>query len=377
MKKLIFIIIGAIVLGFGVWFLFFHKISTQTSSVASSTSPFGVAPGNISGSASGNNSSTGAGGLNTSGATASGTVPTLFKISGDPVAGAVVITENNDPVARYVDRATGHIYDFDLVTLQNTEVVNTTMPKVYQAFWKSDGSEVIYRSIPNDDDTIVNTSLTLTAPKSTSTGAEYSVTSTNLQGNISALATAAKQIAYVLEDTGNVGISGFAGEKPQTVFSSAFKEWQISWTGTNLELTTNASASTEGFSYTLNTSSGSLTKVLGPLLGLTTLANPAGGQIVYSYLDGNGNTLFAVENTKTGVSSAIVPATLSEKCVWSLQNKNTIFCGAPSTPIDANEPDNWYQGITHFSDQIWKFDTAGGVTNLLADPKQAVGTGID
>src|SRR6185312_16803680 len=101
------------------------------------------------------------------------------------------------------------------------------------------------------------------------------------------------------------------------------------------------------------------------------------GQIVYSYLDGNGNTLFAVENTKTGVSSAIVPATLSEKCVWSLQNKNTIFCGAPSTPIDANEPDNWYQGITHFSDQIWKFDTAGGVTNLLADPKQAVGTGID
>jgi hypothetical protein len=373
MKKIIFIVVGVIIVGFGVWFLFFHKIPVSSTSSISTSSPFGVAPGDISSSGGVSGS---AGTLGTSG-TASGTLPTLFKISGDPVAGAVVIVENGQEVVRYSDRATGHIYDVDPLTLQKIEVANTTLPEIYQALWKPDGSQVIYRSLSDDGNTSINTSLALTAPKSTSTGAEYNITTTQLQGNVSAMVGGIKQIAYVLKDTGSVGISGFAGEKPQTILSSAFSEWQIAWNTTNLELTTNASASTEGFSYSLNTASGSLTKVLGPLTALTTLADPAGGQILYSYIDTNANTVFAVENTKTGVSTTIMPATFPEKCVWSLQTKNTVFCGAPSSAIDANEPDSWYQGITHFSDQIWEFNTSTGNATLLADPKKNFGVDID
>src|SRR3989344_140818 len=50
----------------------------------------------------------------------------LFRISTEPVAGVVVFNINNKGtstvVARYVDRATGHIYDADLATLEKTRV---------------------------------------------------------------------------------------------------------------------------------------------------------------------------------------------------------------------------------------------------------------
>lgn len=373
MKKIIFISLGIIVVGLAVWFFFFFKISpTPTTQTNSNGSPFGVAPGDVT--SSGNSTGTGA---NTFGTSTTGQLPTLFKVSSDPVAGAMVILQNKQEFIRYVDRATGHIFDVDPFTLSKVQITNNTLPKIYQTVWKSGGSQVIFRSLPNDGDTITNTSLTLTAPKSTSTGTTYDVSTTQLQGNVSALETNGKQIAYVLTDTGSVGISGFAGEKPQTVFSSAFNEWQLAWSAANLELTTNASASTDGFSYTLNTTSGSLMKVLGPLRALTTLMSPLGGQILYSNLDENGTTVFGVLNTKTGISSAILPATFPEKCVWSLKNKNIVFCAAPSTTIDANEPDSWYQGSVHFSDQIWQFDTAGGNTNLLAEPKRNFGIDID
>jgi len=364
MKKIIFIILGVIVVGVAVWFFFFFKISpSQKISTNSNGSPFGTAPGDNS--SSGNTAGTG---TNTSGTPANGQAPTLFKVSGDPVAGAVVFLKNKVETIRYVDRATGHIYDVDPLTLTKIEITNNTLPKIYQAFFKPDGSQVIFRSLPDNSDTPDNVSLTLTAPKSTSTGAEYTASSINLRGNISAISAGPTKIAYVLGDTGAVGISGFAGENPQTVFSSAYHEWQVAWSGANLELTTNASASAQGSSYILNSTNGSLARVAGPLLGLTALPSPTGGQVVYSYIDANGKASFSVINTKTGASSSIVPATFAEKCAWSLKSQNIIFCGTPSG-IGGNEPDSWYAGITHFSDQVWRFDTASGNATLLADPK--------
>ena len=374
MKKIIFISIAIfIILATGVWFFFFHTISPSANGTSATGTPFGVTPADISSSGT-VPVATNAGGSSTT----VGSVPTLFKVSGDPVAGAVVYTQNKTEMIRYVDRATGHIYDVNPLTLEKIEVVNTTMPKIYSSSWKSDGSEVIYRSPSSDGTSITNTSLTLTAPKSTSTGAEDTVTSTTLQGDISALATSATKIAYVLKDTGIVGISGFAGEKPQTVFSSAFGEWQIAWSGaSNIELTTNASASSLGYSYTLNTSGSGFSKVLGPLTALTTLPNPQGGLVAYSYMDNGGHTFFAIQNTKTGTSSALAPATFPEKCVWSSIQKDILYCGAPTSAIDSNEPDGWYQGSTHFSDQIWEYNIDTGNTTLLADPKQSFKVDID
>jgi len=66
--------------------------------------------------------------------------------------------------------------------------------------------------------------------------------------------------------------------------------------------------------------------------------------------------------------SKLLQQTLPEKCVWSVRVKNDLICGSPKS-IDSTEPDNWYQGITHFSDRVWRFNTDTGFTDVLADPK--------
>ncbi|MBX4189564.1 hypothetical protein KW785_03160, partial [Candidatus Parcubacteria bacterium] len=73
----------------------------------------------------------------------------------------------------------------------------------------------------------------------------------------------------------------------------------------------------------------------------------------------------------------IFPTTLAEKCVWSVKQKSVIFCSTPTNGLSAEEPDNWYQGLTHFSDNIWKFDTDNTTATLLVEPKKSFGVDLD
>lgn len=377
MKKLLAILGIVIVLTAAGWYFFFNK-SIPVTLPGGGDNPFGTAPDNVPGSTGANGSSdtpTTPGG--TSGSTGSTTIPTLFKVSSDPVGGAVIFAnKQKQELIRYIDRATGHIYEVDPQTMIKSQIVNTTAPKIYDALWKQDGSGLIIRTLESDEDTIKNISLTLTAPKATTTGAEYGVNATDLRGAITSPVLSGTSLAYVLKDAGTIGISGFAGEKPTNIYTSAFTEWQLAWVGTNLALTTNASRTADGFAYLLNTKSGGLTKLLGPLTALTTNISPDGSRIVYSFITTTA-TSFNVLNIKTKTTSPILPTTLAEKCTWSTKKTSVIYCGTPIGGVSIGEPDDWYQGITHFTDQLWKFDTSTGIAELLAEPKKAFNQNLD
>src|SRR3989344_7184557 len=85
----------------------------------------------------------------------------LFRLSATPVAGAVVFERGKQLVVRYVDRATGHIYDANLATLEKTKVTNNTLPKIYEAYFRIDGNAVLLRYLKDDSDVVENLSLTL------------------------------------------------------------------------------------------------------------------------------------------------------------------------------------------------------------------------
>ncbi len=374
MKKLIIISTVVVILaGVGGWYFFFYRTAapTPTPATTQTGTPFGVAPGDVtpSGAAAVNTTP-----FSTTGNTSAAPTAALFKISSDPVAGAIIFLRGKDEIIRYVDRATGHIYEADPHTFVKTQIVNNTSPKIYDALWKADGSTVLVRTLRDGSDTTVNTSLTLTPPKATSSDALYTIKAVELRGDVRSIAASATSLAFVLGDTGAVVSSDFTGGKLQTLYASDFTQWQLMWQGSNLVLTTNASASAEGFSYLLK--SGGLTKLLGPLTALTTLINSDGSRIAYSYID-NGNMLFGIKDLKNKNMDNIVPSTLAEKCVWSQKQKSTLFCATPTNGISASEPDSWYQGLTHFSDNLWKFDTTNGTASLLAEPKKKFGTDID
>lgn len=302
--------------------------------------------------------------------------PNLFKISAEPIAGAVSFSINGSSTVRYVERATGHIYDVNLVTMEKSPVVKTTIPKVYEAHFKPDGSAVIFRRLMADGETIESTSYALLPPQSTSTGALHRTIATALRSNISELAAGSSAIFYVTKEGTSILSAAYDGSRETTLFTGAFNEWRLSLAGENLIMTTKASASAPGYSYVLNTRTRNLGKLFGPLNGLVVLSNPTFSRLAYAWNDSGAINLSAT-TLSNGLVSRVFPTTLAEKCAWSRIEEDILYCGTPNKGISASEPDGWYQGRTRFSDRIWLFNVDTGYTGLLADPEKNSGVTID
>ncbi|MEK7227516.1 MAG: hypothetical protein AAB641_01330 [Patescibacteria group bacterium] len=309
-------------------------------------------------------------------------ITALFRLAVEPVAGAVAFNKSSTTAAvRYVDRVTGHIFEIILPgnnalgMLQKKKISNKTLPKIYEAYFRPDGNAVLLRSLKDGSDTVENLSLTLAA-SSTADGL-YNVSATSLRGDMgSVIVGFGNTLYYSLRDSGSIVSSSFNSAALKTIFTSIFTDWRLGTVGNNILLTTKASSDASGYAYTLNQSSGSLSKILGPLNGLTVTADAAGTHIVYSYME-SGLAKSSAKNLQSGAIMEILPVTLSEKCVWSTKNKGVVYCASPVDGIGANEPDNWHRGITHFSDRLWRFDTNGEIAQILSEPKTGLGLDLD
>lgn len=302
----------------------------------------------------------------------------LFPISNTPVAGFVALTRDKETIVRYVDKATGHIYDTRLSTLEKMKITNQTLPKIYEAHFRSDGNAVLLRSL-NENESGKNISLALTPPKTTSTSSPqlYSVSATTLRGDIDSVAVGVgNTLFYTLKDSSSIVSSTFDNTSLKTIFTSAFNNWRLSRTGNNLVIYTKASASAPGYAYNLNVGNGVISKILGPQSGLTVTPNSTGNVILYSYFENNTTRLF-VRNVSSNTDFEILPTTLSEKCTWSSKQNAILFCATPTGGVNGTEPDNWYKGVTHFSDYIWRFDTAAEIAQLIIEPKVEFDVDLD
>lgn len=297
----------------------------------------------------------------------------LFRISSTPVAGEVILLNGTSTTVRYVDRATGHIYDVNLSTGEKVKISNQTMPKIYEAYFRQDGGAVLIRSLKDDSDIVENISLTLTQPKET--GEPYGISSTLFRGDISSVAVGSgDNLFFALRDSQSIISSTFSSTKTKTLLTSPFTSWNLKSNGDNLIVNTKASAGISGYSYSIN--NGGLTKILGPLNGLITTPNDSNKSVLFSYADGGKIKLF-VKNLTSNSFYEISPTSLAEKCVWGKKNINLVFCGAPTEEIGPNEPDSWYLGITSFSDRIWRFDTKTETAQVLVEPKSLLEVDID
>jgi hypothetical protein len=383
-KKLIIgmTIVVALIAIFLGWFYLLKEGGSnneQTATTTTSGSPFGSGE-NLD---SSQNSSTNPLSGNGTGAAAqemydsSGKpISNLYRLSKEPVAGAVAINRNGQTIIRYVERATGHIIEVNPATLETKAITNQTIPKIYSAKFRPDGSAVLYRSLKDGSDVVENTSLTLTLPKATSTDGIYGVSAAALRGDIGSVTVIGSTLYYVLKDSKNISSSNFTGSQIKTLFSSGFSEWTLTPAGNNLVIFTKPTASAVGYAYTLSVNGGTPTKILGPLLGLVVLPNSSGSRILYSYTD-NGLAKTKVNNSQGNTISEISPATIAEKCVWSTKNQDRLICASPANNIGNYEPDNWYQGTTSFSDRIWLFNTANQVAQILVEPKIAFNIDLD
>ena len=285
------------------------------------------------------------------------TAPYFTKITKLATLGATSQFEQS-PSIRFVERMNGHIYKMLLDTKIKEKISNSTIPSIYEALFDSTGNTVVYRYL-SEDKTISSFLATLGAPNG-----EF------LPQNIPNMSVSQDKTKFFYLMENNDGVTGYTGlfgdTKRNIVFNHPFTEWLSSWDANqNIYLTTKPSYVTTGSIFALNTTSKTIYKIFGDVIGLTTLINPQGSNILYSTSTSTGPKLgvFSIKDHKT---KDLDTYGLPEKCVWSNDNIN-IYCAAPNTIVGNEYPDVWYQGLVSFDDFFVKINTITGEKVTLAN----------
>lgn len=369
-RKITYILIVAIILlGAAGWWFFSHENSApaQTSSEVQTSQnlfPYGQ---NATSSASSNNQQTNNGQTVVVGGISTPTTPlTLVHITTTPVSGMIFLPENKNSASttlRYIDRGTGHIYDYSFDTGTSTEVTDTTIPKVYRGIFSGTGTRVYLQTL--DDSNEIET-LSAAVSSATTTGVGMLTDVRFLPKNIMSIAPNGSSLFYLVSSaSGSTGyVSALSGTNPSQAFSSALSELSTAWPSTDVTLLTKGSASAGGYLFNLNTKTGAFAPIIHDINGLTALESPS-GTFAFGSASIGGTIESFIYNEKTDVSQTIPLNTLADKCVWSNLDSNTIYCAVP-TNISGTLPDDWYQGNVYLADDnIWKITADTGITNIV------------
>jgi hypothetical protein len=377
MSKKSFTFLILIIFGLIGWYLYMNKTGTQGTNQNTSSNedlfPFGPGGKNNQG----NSTTTSSGGDRIIDITNNGEerLPRLRQISFVPTAGAVASSTASSTIIRYVERATGHIYETDSEKPEVTKISTITIPKVHEALFTANSTKLLVRYL-NDSTGAVRT---FYAKIATTTRPEQAIEGLFLADDIKDVTVFGNKIFYLLwSDTNEQGIvSDMDGSYKTIVFNSSFGEWAAHWTSQNIiTLTSKPSSSARGTSYILNPGTGNYTKTVGDLNGLETIANNDGSLILLS----NSTTNFfstSIFDTKTGNTQRLGLSTLAGKCVWSKKERTTVYCAAPQDANRGSYPDDWYKGKTSFNDSLWKIDAVSGETTEILTPELSTGTSMD
>src|SRR5205814_2488628 len=107
--------------------------------------------------------------------------------------------------------------------------------------------------------------------------------------------------------------------------------WNISWPKENIiTFTTKPSSVDLGYLFFFNTDTGAMDRVLGDVSGMSTLTNNDASLVAYSKSEGVSISLM-IYDVKNKINKDLKILTLSDKCVWSAKNVDTLYCAIPQS----------------------------------------------
>jgi len=413
--------------------------------------------------------------------------PDLRKLSRNPVVNLTSFGEGSEAlVTRWLERGTGHIYDYSYKTDEITRITNTTIPKVQEVYWANLGQSLIFRYIDEAGGVVKSFSARLPSGKNREldgnkdlgeNGGPISLEGFFLPDNISVVSVAPRgnekqtcntylsanispdkinseaevrllqnflkdfegaditvtgeyseatqkavdkfQLTYrsrVLDPVGLSTPSSIVGPSTRAeinrlycqrtggdvvgsraiylipnnegsnlyvsnfdsggnlVYSSKVRDWISSWASSNtITLSVRPSSESLGHIYSLNLGSSiksdrGLSKLLGNKVGLTALMSKNAKHLLYTELNGKILETHLLNISSSESSRFFLDTLPSEKCVWSDLNESVVYCAAHVGVISGDEPDDWYKGVSHTNDDIYKIDVEIGSVQLLASP---------
>jgi hypothetical protein len=309
-------------------------------------------------------------------------IPKLRQLSDTPVAGSRAFEQAGTAlragttIFRWIDRATGHIYEARSNDATELRVSNTTIPSVQEGFFSDDGQSVVVRYLKGDNDTIETlVGQIASVTEKTSNGYVYNETklvTRYLEPNILAAGDSEQPNRYyTLLSRGNggsiVAVGDYATGTPKAIFESPLAQWAVSWAKDRLAVQTKPGSDDAGYLFFV-AADGEQEKIIENRQGLTTLVNPSATRVLFSETVNNDLRLW-VKNLENGSERLLELRTLPEKCSWSPEDETVVLCGAPDFYVRGPYPTNWYQGRFSFDDNIWAIDVDTERYELLYDTR--------
>lgn len=291
--------------------------------------------------------------------------PRLVKISVGPVVSGMVVvnvkaanaSSSPDTVVSYIERQSGNVYSYSALSKTLTRTSNKTLPGIQSASWLPNASVAFVRYLSGKDFSTVNT---------------YSLPANGVGGfflpqNITGLSVSSTSVLTTVSGVNGSSVSTVRtdGTRSSEVFTTPLSSIRASFAGKNQYLVYTKPSSKLAGSAFLVDSAGHFSRIAGPLDGLVALASPSGKWAVVSYVSG-GVMQMELVNTVTGAVFPLPVATIADKCVWT-NNDSSLYCSIPVGPPAGNYPDDWYQGVVHFSDRVWKIDVSARYAQLILD----------
>lgn len=305
----------------------------------------------------------------------------LFQISTEPVIGFTTFTSANVTFARFIDRATGHIFETGLQSVSPVMVSNVTIPRVQQTDWR--GDSILFQYL-RDDAGVVRTFFGALEKSKSTEGLAATIGGFFVDDNSAGSALRPDGGAlFSLVTTGD-GATGSIVDKntraKNVIFASPLREWRVTWPASStLALTSKFEPGSTGMLFLVNARTGASTRTI-TAPGLSTLTHPFLTHILYTHTKEDIREpalTLSVRNQNTGQTTNLSQVTLPEKCVWSQKATSTLYCFIPRTPPTAPDQLAWYKGTTKLSDNLWKLDVDKGTTALLAIPLVDARTELD
>ena len=299
----------------------------------------------------------------------------LRQLSAEPVAGAGVLDVKAGTPVRYIEKATGHIFEVELFSPNRSRVSNTTIPVVYDAVWGNKNGALVARYLKEDNQTIDTYSLII---KATSTTTDNVISGIAFPSGISDLSVLGDSIFYLVRgENGSTGYtSNFSQGNRKQVWLSPINELLSQYVNQRtVALTTKPASGVPGFMYFVDTGNGNVKKVLGNVPGLSALSNDLGTQLVV--LKQSTNALMSLYDIKSNTYSALTPATFPEKCVWSKKDRDVVYCAVPRSSIGGGSLTAWYQGYASFTDDIWQYNLKNNIAVVIENLSENAGQSID
>lgn len=274
-------------------------------------------------------------------------------------------------VIRFQERATGHLYDVFEFKSAPEKVSNITIQKVYNTIFSNNANVFLYQT-PSFNNEEIRTTYAQNILPQVATGTTPAIEQSIYKQEISTVISDfvhlknTNRLFYAIERIN--GSDFYTSDLQRTsetpISSVSFKEFTLEQINDNfILLQTKASANAVGYAYTLNISTGAITKFIGNIPGLLTKMSPDMNYYLYSESD-RSRPILRAQDVKNGITRRIGLDSLPEKCAFSKLNSAQLYCFGSLQYKAASYPDDWYKGKVFNPENLYKIDLSTGLVEV-------------